>query len=39
MLLEATWAYELLANTFYEAKLKWEGKVFFLYKPSGSNSE
>jgi hypothetical protein len=36
---EATWAHELLANTFYEAKLKWEGEVFFPDKPSGSKSE
>jgi hypothetical protein len=29
-ILETTQAHELLTNTFYEAKLKWEGKMFFL---------
>jgi hypothetical protein len=39
MSFEVAWAHELLANTFYEAKLKQEGNVFFSYKPSGSKSE
>jgi hypothetical protein len=29
MLLEATQVHELLTNTFYETKLKQEGKMFF----------
>jgi hypothetical protein len=35
-MLKATQAHELLTNTFYEAKLKWEGKMFFLATSSYS---
>jgi hypothetical protein len=34
MSLEATQVHELFANTFYEAKLKQEGKMFFPTTPS-----
>lgn len=35
-MLEAIEAHELLTNTFYETKLKWEGKMFFLATSSYS---